>query len=73
MPLVSVQSRPKGLPMANTFVPPEVCAGADRNGGRALETDADFEHRDIVGRTHADQRGLVIAAVGQFDSGLRRP
>ena len=51
----------------------EVCAGADRNGGRALEADADFEHRDIVGRTHADQRGLVIAAVGQLDRGIRRP
>ena len=55
----------EGLPMANTFVPPEVCAGADRNGGRALETDADLEHGDVVRWARPTSASLVVAAIGE--------
>ncbi|GCT01002.1 hypothetical protein HmCms170_01461 [Escherichia coli] len=51
----------------------EVGTGADRHGRRALEADANLEYRDVVRRTSANERSLIIATVGQFDRGRRCP
>ncbi|MCY1435061.1 hypothetical protein D9M71_511410 [compost metagenome] len=65
---------PEGIANGKDLLPHlEIGTGAHRHRRRALEADANLEYRDVVRRTGANERSLIIATVGQFDRGRRCP
>ena len=71
MPVLSVRSRPKGLPMANTrwptsrFVELPGCDGKERVG-----RGVDLQHGHVGGRIAADEFGGVLLAVEEGDADI---
>ena len=71
MPLVTVWSKPKGLPMAMTFCPTWRSRDAPMTtGARPLDALVELEDGDVLGRVAADQRGLDLPLIGQADHEL---
>ena len=68
MPVVTVWSKPNGLPMAMTFLADlEVVRRADRDRTQAGDLLAELEDGDVLRRIAADERGLDLFLIRQAD------
>ena len=72
MPVVSVPSRPNGLPIASTFWPDQQAVGIAQAQGRQLASGVDLNQRQVVARVGPQHFRPVRFLIRKLDRQLRR-